>query len=302
RALLAADGVASEHLAVTHSTLDSVERLLRGRLHPGDRVAVEDPGWANLTDLLAALGLVAVPVAVDGSGMLAQPLERAIGSGVRAVVITSRAQVPTGAAVSPARARSLRGVLAKHRDVILIEDDHAAGIAGVGLCSLAETTDSWVHVRSVSKAWGPDLRLAVLSGDAPTIGRLRAHQRLGPGWVSHAIQEAVAHLWQDERAVAQVHSAEREYTARRGELISALAQRGVPGQGRSGVNVWVPVRDETTAVTSLLGQGWAVAAGARFRLTSAPGLRITVATLQPDEVEPLADAVAHAASDSARGI
>lgn len=303
RAVLSADGVPADHLAVTSSTLDSVERVLRAHLRAGDRVAVEDPAWANLTDLLAAIGLVAEPVPIDDDGMLAEPLHRALSRGIRAVIITSRAQVPTGSAVSPERADALHRVLTKHRDVLLIEDDHAAGIAGVALAPLAGATDSWAYVRSVSKAWGPDLRLAVVAGDATTIGRVRADQRLGPGWISHAVQEAVAYLWRDPRAGATVAEAEREYADRRKSLIAALAERGVAAHGRSGVNVWVPVRDETTAVTSLLGQGWAVAAGARFRLVSRPGLRMTIATLQPAEVIPLADAVARAvASGSPHGI
>lgn len=301
RSMLSADQVPTDHLAVTHSTLDSVERVLRAHLRSGDRVAVEDPAWANLTDLLAAVGLVPEPVRVDDEGMLVDRLARALAGGARAVVVTSRAQVPTGAAVSIERARVLRRLLSKHSGVLVIEDDHAAGIAGVALAPLAGATDSWAYVRSVSKAWGPDLRLAVLAGDAATIGRVRAHQRLGPGWVSHATQEAVAHLWQDRHASAVVLRAEREYAKRRSELITALGERGVPAHGRSGVNIWVPVRDETAAVASLLGQGWAVAAGARFRLTSPPGLRITIATLRPAEVHPLADAVTRAAASGSGG-
>jgi len=300
---LTADGVPTERLAVTNSTLDAVERVLRVHLRPGDRVAVEDPGWGNLTDLLAVLGLVAEPVPVDDDGMLTCPLNRALAGGVRALVVTSRAQVPTGGAVSADRARVLRRMLSSHGGALLVEDDHAAGIAGVALASLAGATDSWAYVRSVSKAWGPDLRVAVLAGDATTIGRVRAHQRLGPGWVSHAAQEAVAQLWADPHARTLVREAEREYADRRNELIAALAERGMPAHGRSGVNVWVPVRDETTAVTALLGQGWAVAAGSRFRLVSGPGLRITVAALRAAEVLPLAGAVARAAASGfAHGI
>ncbi len=303
RATLGADGVPAQHLAVAHSTLDAVERVLQVHLRPGDRVAIEDPAWANLVDLLAALGLVVEPVELDDNGIRADRLEAALARGARAVIVTSRAQVPTGAAISLARAGALRRVLSRHRDVLLIEDDHAAGIAGVALAPLADATGSWAHVRSVSKAWGPDLRLAVLAGDATTIDRLRARQRLGPGWVSHAVQEAVAVLWQSQPAQTLVRNAEREYTKLRTALLAALSERGVPAHGRSGVNVWVPVRDETTAVTSLLGNGWAVAAGSRFRLASSPGLRITIATLRVSEVFPLADATARALSSvSSRGV
>jgi hypothetical protein len=44
----------------------------------------------------------------------------------------------------------------------------------------------------------------------------------------------------------------------------------------------------------LLHAGWAVAPGARFRMSAPPGIRITVSTLTPDDIEPLADAVASA--------
>jgi hypothetical protein len=60
------------------------------------------------------------------------------------------------------------------------------------------------------------------------------------------------------------------------------------------MNVWVPVPDETGAVARLLHAGWAVAPGARFRIGAPPGIRITVSTFAPHDVEPMADAVASA--------
>src|SRR6202012_1915847 len=104
RASLTTDGVSAEHLAVTAGALDGIERVLTAHLRPGDRVAVEDPGWANLLDLLAALGFLAEPIRVDDDGSLAADVERVLGRGVRALVLTSRAQNPTGSALSAARA------------------------------------------------------------------------------------------------------------------------------------------------------------------------------------------------------
>ena len=95
---------------MTAGALDGIERVLTAHLRPGDRVAVEDPGWANLLDLLAALGFSAEPIRVDDDGPLAADVARALRRGVRAVVVTTRAQNPTGAAVSAARATELRAV------------------------------------------------------------------------------------------------------------------------------------------------------------------------------------------------
>ncbi|MEU5426970.1 hypothetical protein AB0H73_15385 [Streptomyces olivoreticuli] len=63
---------------------------------------------------------------------------------------------------------------------------------------------------------------------------------------------------------------------------------GIAAHGASGPNVWVPVRDEAAVVNGLRSSGWWVAAGARFRLASAAGVRITVAELLPSEAERLA--------------
>lgn len=301
RAALGADGVPADHLAVTSGALDGIERALAAHLRPGDRVAVEDPGWANLLDLLAALGLSAEPVRVDDDGPLAADMARALGRGVRAVVVTNRAQNPTGAALSADRADALRGVLAgRADDVLLVEDDHCAGIAGVPLHTLAGSTRHWAFVRSASKAYGPDLRVAVLAGDRRTVERVHGRQRLGAGWVSHLLQDLAVSLWSDEAATRLVGEAEARYTGTRTRLCAALAERGVTAHGRSGLNVWIPVPDETVAITRLLGAGWAAAPGSRFRIRTAPGMRVTVADLVAAEADSLADAIADAVRGTGR--
>ncbi|MFC5782796.1 MULTISPECIES: aminotransferase class I/II-fold pyridoxal phosphate-dependent enzyme [Streptomyces] len=286
------DGIPQGPVAVASGSLDAIERVLAAHLKPGDAVAVEDPGWGSLLDLVPALGLRLVPVGVDDDGPLADEVERALSAGARALVVTDRAQNPTGAAVTAPRARALRKVLAAHEDVLLIEDDHGHGIVDLPLYPLAGVTRHWAFVRSAAKAYGPDLRLAVLTGDAVTVDRVQGRQRLGPGWVSRILQRAVARLWTegtvDTRAVAA------SYGRRRDALVAALAERGVEAYGRSGMNVWVPVPDETGAVARLLHAGWAVAPGARFRMGAAPGVRITVSTLGADDIGPVADAVASA--------
>ncbi|MFG2585939.1 aminotransferase class I/II-fold pyridoxal phosphate-dependent enzyme [Streptomyces malaysiensis] len=299
RAALDADGVPAGPVAVTSGSLDAIERVLAAHLRPGDAVAVEDPGWGSLLDLIPALGLRALPVGVDDDGPLPERVEQALAQGARALVVTDRAQNPTGAVVSAARARELRTVLAAHPAVLLIEDDHGHGIVDVPLRPLAGGTDHWALVRSTAKAYGPDLRLAVLTGDPGTLNRVRGRQRLGPGWVSHLLQDAVAWLWRTDAVDAAAVAA--SYDTRRAALVRALRERGIAAYGRSGMNVWVPVPDETGAVARLLAAGWAVAPGARFRVASSPGVRLTVSPLAADEIAPVADAVAAATGATVSG-
>lgn len=299
RAAFDADGVPDGPIALTSGSLDAIERVLAAHLRPGDAVAVEDPGWGSLLDLVPALGLRPVPVAVDDEGPVGADVARALTSGVRALVVTDRGQNPTGAALSAGRAAELRRLLAGHREVLVIDDDHVHGLVDLPLHCLSGATDRWALVRSTAKAYGPDLRLAVHTGDPVTVDRVRGRHRLGAGWVSHLLQRTVVHLWRT--GAVDVAATARAYGARREALLAALAEHGITAHGRSGMNVWVPVPDETGAVTGLLQRGWAAAPGARFRLRSAPGVRLTVSPLTPADIGPLADAVADALRPAGAG-
>lgn len=292
REALDADGVPAGPLAVASGALDVIERVLTAHLKPGDTVAVEDPGWGSLLDLVPALGLRVAPVGVDDEGPCPEDVRGALESGARALIVTDRAQNPTGASVTATRARALRAVLEDHPGTLLVEDDHGHGIVDLPLHPLAGATRHWAFVRSVAKGYGPDLRLAVLTGDEVTVDRVHGRHRLGPGWVSRITQRAVVRLWAE--GVLDTAEVAAVYRERRDRLIGALAERGVEAHGRSGLNVWIPVPDETGAVARLLHAGWAVAPGARFRMSAPQGIRVTVAALAVEEATDLADAIAKA--------
>jgi DNA-binding transcriptional MocR family regulator len=287
-----ADGVPAGPIAVTSGALDAIERALTAHLRPGDTVAVEDPGWGSVLDVVPALGMRVVPVGVDDDGPVPGDVERALRQGTRALIVTDRGQNPTGAVISGGRARELRSVLAGYPEVLVIDDDHVHGLVEFPLHPLAGSTPHWMLVRSTAKAYGPDLRLSVLTGDPVTVDRVQGRYRLGPGWVSHLLQDAVVHLWRT--GAVDTESVAAAYAWRREGLVGALGDLGVVAHGRSGMNVWVPVPDETGTVTRLLQSGWAVAPGARFRLSSPLGVRVTVSPLTDGDILPLADAIAGA--------
>jgi DNA-binding transcriptional MocR family regulator len=288
-AQLEADGVPVAGLAVVGGALDGVERVLQAHLRPGDRVAVEDPGFPPALDLVRALGLRPEPVPVDDDGPLPDGLAGALAAGCGAFVTTLRAQNPTGAAAAPARLGELRRVLEAHTGVVVVEDDHAGPVAGApGVTLAGDDRPAWAHVRSVSKWLGPDLRLAVLAGDPGTVARVQGRQLAGTGWVSHLLQGLAVAMWSDPGGTALLEEGRETYRRRREALAGELAARGVGAQARSGMNVWVPVAEEGTVTRRLLDAGWAVLAGERFRLRSAPAIRVTVSTLDVDDAARLA--------------
>ncbi|MFF4348601.1 aminotransferase class I/II-fold pyridoxal phosphate-dependent enzyme [Streptomyces sp. NPDC001530] len=286
---LGPDGVPTDHVTFAHGALDLIGRLLSVELRPGDAVAMEDPGYHHLLDLVTALGLRTVPVAVDDQGIRPEALRGALRGGVRAVVCSPRAQNPYGGCFSAERRDALVDALQEEPDVLVVENDHASAVADAPLRTLtAGGLARWVHVRTVSKFLGTDLRWAAAACDPTTLARHDGRLLLTSGWVSHLLQETVYGLMTDDGTRALVARARETYGLRRKTLERELAARGIEAHGVSGMNLWVPVRDESAVVNGLRSYGWWVAAGARFRLASGPGVRISVAELEPVDAVRLA--------------
>jgi DNA-binding transcriptional MocR family regulator len=101
-------------------------------------------------------------------------------------------------------------------------------------------------------------------------------------------------MWSDPKIAKLVRRAADTYSERRRALIDALAAHGIKSFGRSGLNVWIPVQDESGAIQSLVESKWALRAGERFRIRAAPGIRATVAALAVEDAPRLARDIASA--------
>jgi DNA-binding transcriptional MocR family regulator len=275
--------------------LDGIERVLQAHLRSGDRVVTEDPAYPSIRDILLALGLVAVPARVDERGMIPEALAAALDDGAEAIVVVPRAQNPLGAALDDDRIGELQTVIARYPRLLMGEDDHAGPVSGAPFSTLiGSESERWAVIRSMSKILHPDMRLALVAGDPTTIARVEGRQALGPRWVSHLLQALTAEMLGDARFGVTCARAADEYAARRATLIGALAEHGLAAYGRSGMNVWVSVREEAPVVRALLDAGWLVLAGEHFRIRTPPGLRMTVSTLRDGEAEEVARVIATA--------
>ena len=289
---LASDGIDAANLCIVGGALDGIERVLGAHCRPGDRIGIEDPGYGSIRELATALSLRPEPVAVDGFGPLPGSVADAIDRGITGIVITPRAGNPTGAALDDERASQLHAILADAPNVLLIEDDHAGPIAGQPYVSTIPTgTERWAVARSVAKSLGPDLRLAALAGDASTVARVTGRQALGAGWVSHLLQSIVVHLLASSRTERLLADAAATYADRRTAITGPLQTAGIPAEGRSGLNVWIPVDDEAAVVTGMLEQGFAVRSGSRFRIESRPGIRVSIAAAEEATLRSVAEAL-----------
>jgi DNA-binding transcriptional MocR family regulator len=287
-------GVDATTLSFVGGTLDGLERVLQAHLRPGDRVGVEDPAFPRLLDLLQALNLRAAPIAIDDEGLDPDQLDRTLTRGLDALVVTPHGQNPFGASLSEERARALRRLLGTH-ELLLVEDAHGWE-AEQRPSTLIGGQRRWAVIRSLSRLLGSDIRVAFVAGDQQTVARVEARQAVTTSWVSRLLQEVVAEMLASADVRRQLRRASAETNKRRLALVAALERRGVRAHGRSGLHAWIPVREEGFAVRQLLDAGYAVLAGERFRLRTPPAVRVTTAQLLPAEAEPLADALAEAAS------
>lgn len=297
-----------QRVTVVDGAVDAMSRTLEQLAGFGDRVIVEDPSFPPIFDLCDQLGLERVPVPLDRHGLRPDALEAALRTGAEVVVLQPRAHNPTGVSMTSTRARELAAVIRRHlaatpgADVHVIEDDHSGEIASSADVSLGTSLpDRVVHVRSYSKSHGPDLRIAAVGGPAGVLDRVVARRMLGPGWTSRLLQRLLTDLLVDGEALAAVAQARRIYYARQRALTTALAEHGLEVHPGDGINVWVPVADEATALVRLEAAGIKVARGRPFRAVPPPDgpghVRVTVGALAggPDVVARVARALALAA-------
>lgn len=132
-------------------------------VRPGERVAVEDPGYRAAGEAFALAGAQLQGIAVDGEGLDTQALER-LGD-CRLVYVTPAHQYPTGVTLSLARRLQLLE-WAERNDSWIVEDDYDGEYrySGAPLAPLAALDRSGrvIYVGTFGKIAFPALRLGYL--------------------------------------------------------------------------------------------------------------------------------------------
>ncbi|MEK8090403.1 aminotransferase class I/II-fold pyridoxal phosphate-dependent enzyme [Thermithiobacillus plumbiphilus] len=281
--------------------LDAIERALVQRCRPSSHVLVEDPCWPPLLALLNSLRLKPIPMKLDEQGAMVPPA--AIVRQASAVVITARAQNPTGASYTEVRWSAWQRVLSQSPDTLLIVDDYWGPLSSASIPSLDAFSTEWIYVLSLSKFLGPDLRIALASGNGSVLQGMRRRQSVGPRWVSILLQTLAGHAWQKMVSSGALKQAGLTYKKRRAALREALSNHGimVPDSGE-GLHFWLPVPDESEVVQNLAAMGWAVQAGQPFRLQSPPAIRVSIGNLNLTDAGALAGDVARVLTPRRRAI
>jgi len=236
-------------------------------LTPGQRVAMEDPGYPALRGILSQTGCALTPVAVDAEGLPPEALPA-----VDVIFTTPAHQCPTTVTMPIPRREALLE-LAEARDMIVVEDDYEFELpAGQSLSPALKALDRGgrvIYVGSFSKSVFPGLRLGYLVGPAPFIAQARALRALSLRHPPGHVQRTLAHFLSRGHYDALIRRTGRAYAERRAAMETAVAGAGLQVVGRpaaGGSSLWLraPGRDMGAAAVGLRDRGVLIEPGAAF--------------------------------------
>jgi 2-aminoadipate transaminase len=286
-----------DDLLITNGCQQALDLIGRVLLRPGDTVAVEDPIYPGLKNLLAGMGaqLVGIPVGTDGmeTAHLERVLER---ERPRFLVVTSNFQNPTGATLPLAARRTLLDA-ARMARVPVVENDAYGDLRyqGEPLPPLKQLDEhgGTILLRSFSKVSFPGLRVGWAIGPKPLLDRLR-----------QAKASADLHTDQLSQAVLLDFAQSGRLEAHRTRIIEAGAERlaatldscrrYLPAgtrwtQPQGGMNLWLRLPEPLDAGELLpraQKEGVAYLPGRYFAVSrlEAGALRLSFAGLEPEQI------------------
>jgi 2-aminoadipate transaminase len=286
-----------DDLIVTNGCQQALDLIGRVLLRPGDRVAVEDPVYTGLKNLLSGLGAQLVGIPVGAEGLDTAQLERAMGrERPRFIVVTSNFQNPTGATL-PAAARRALLEAARRAGVPVVENDAYGELRyrGEQVAAIKQLDEhgGTVLLRSFSKVSFPGLRVGWALGPKALIDRMRQAKEASD---LHTGQLAQAVLL--EFAVSGRLEAHRARVLRAGaERLAATleaCERYLPAGARwtrpeGGMNVWVRLPaplDAGELLTRVRKEGVAYMPGRYFAVSrpAAGNLRLSFAGLEVEQI------------------
>ncbi len=288
-------GVGETDVIVCLGGQAALAACFRGLAAPGSRVLVESPTYMGALAAARAAGLEPVPVPSDGDGVRTDLLEEAFATtGARVFYCQPTYANPHGAVLSGERRAELLEIV-RDAGAFVIEDDPFRELALEGdpppPLLHADPDGHVIHVRSLTKAAAPGLRICAVVARGPAGERLRPTRIVEGTLVPGALQEATVELvtapgW--TRHLGRTRVALRE---RRDALLAALRSElgAVPERPRGGMHAWLalePGEDEQALVGRALQAGVVVSPGRPYfpAEPSGPHLRLTFAGEPPERL------------------
>src|SRR5579872_7061079 len=170
-----------DDIMITSGCQQALDLTRRVLIRPGEKVLLEEPVFPGLRNLFVEAEAHLTGIPVHREGMDVAQLARTATGGVRAIVLTSNFQNPTGATLPQAARESVLRV-AQSSGAVLIENDIYGQLRYEGeplptLKQMDDTGDT-ILLRSFSKISFPGLRVGWVIGPRPVIARMMEAKQL----------------------------------------------------------------------------------------------------------------------------
>jgi 2-aminoadipate transaminase len=286
-----------DDLIITNGCQQALDLIGRVLLRPGDTVAVEDPIYTGLKNLLTGMGAQLCGVPVGPEGMDPAQLERVLErERPRFLVVTSNFQNPTGATL-PLPARHAILDAARKAGVPVIENDAYGELRyqGEPLPALKQLDahGGTVLLRSFSKVSFPGLRVGWAVGPKPLLDRLRIAKEAADLHTDQLSQAVLLEFAESGRLESHRARMLRAGSERLAATMEACLEFLPPGtrwtRPQGGMNVWVRLPEPLDAgelLNRAQREGVAYLPGRYFAVSRLdPGaLRLSFAGLAPDHI------------------
>lgn len=230
--------LASDQVLLTHGATQALDIIVRTLLRPGDHVAVESPGYANLLQILALNRITVHAVPRTAEGIREETLEAlARRHPIRALFVTTVLQNPTGASFTMAGAFRLLQLAERH-DFLVVEDDTSRDLlpAPAPMLTALAGPSRVIYVSGFSKSVMPSTRVGYLACAKPLVDEC-ARTKMSLGLTSTEVMErAVYHVLRDGRHGAYLRGIRERLRRAHDQVTAAMHAHGFeiweePGAG-----------------------------------------------------------------------
>lgn len=245
---LAASGIEAneDNVLATSGAQTALHAIGSSILEAGDAVCTAPfvyPGW---TAICRRRNVAIQPIAADNDGIDPDAFSRACEvTKIRAIYLVPANENPTTATLALDRRRRIVEI-ARHHDVLIIEDDPYSRLEGHALPPVASLAPerTW-YVGSLSKLVSPALRVAYLR--APL---LRDALRLATDTHETTIMPpplnlAVCTQWLRDGTWTRLLDEVREECLARQAIVANALPDGSYRSARAGYHLWIPLEDAT---------------------------------------------------------
>lgn len=224
-------------IVVVSGTQHGLRLCVDALLKPGDKVWMEEPGYAAARATLAAGG--AVPVAVDDEGLDIRAA-RQCAPYAKAAYVTPSHQFPSGVTMSMRRRVELLD-WAENAGAWVLEDDYDSEFryAGRPLTALAGlSTTRVIYLGTFAKSLFPALRIGYMVVPLPAVDQVLSARAAIDRFPPAFMQDAVADLMSDGIFSAHLRRIRKHYRDARDQIAKIIVEEAagvltptVPDQG-----------------------------------------------------------------------